>query len=73
MARCKPCAFLLGLPFALLSLILSLIGGILWFFWGIVSCMCPCCVCCAGIANFAMFLIKLPVKITHWFIKQIPC
>ena len=39
----------------------------------ILSCLCPCCICCAGLANFAVDLIKLPVKVIRWFIDQIPC
>lgn len=39
----------------------------------VLSCLCPCCICCAALANFAVDLVKLPVKILRWFIHQIPC
>ncbi|KAJ0045573.1 signaling peptide TAXIMIN 2-like [Pistacia vera] len=73
MGGCKPCAFLIGLPFALLSLILSLLGAVIWIIGSVVTCICPCCICCAGLANASMSLIKLPVEIVQWFINLIPC
>ncbi|CAK7322703.1 unnamed protein product [Dovyalis caffra] len=73
MGNCRPLAFLLGLPFALLALVLSIVGAVIWIIGTILSCLCPCCVCCAALANFAMDLVRLPVKILRWFIDQIPC
>ncbi|XP_058735229.1 signaling peptide TAXIMIN 2-like [Vicia villosa] len=71
--ECRPLGFILGLPFAFLSLILSLIGAILWIFGSIFSCLCPCCICCTGLVNFAVCLVKLPVRVLRWFVDQIPC
>ncbi|XP_019058176.1 PREDICTED: uncharacterized protein LOC109116706 [Tarenaya hassleriana] len=73
MGECRPLGFLLGLPFALIALALSLVGAVIWILGSIVSCVCPCCICCASLANFAMDLIKLPVKVIRWFIHSIPC
>ncbi|XP_075500431.1 signaling peptide TAXIMIN 2 [Primulina tabacum] len=73
MKNCRPLGFLIGLPFALLSLILSLIGAIFWIIGSVLTCLCPCCICCAGIADLAISLVKLPVKIIQWFIDLIPC
>ncbi|KAK2370671.1 hypothetical protein P8452_57789 [Trifolium repens] len=71
--ECRPLGFLLGLPFALLALILSLVGAVIWLFGSILSCLCPCCICCAGLANLAVSLVKLPVRVLKWFTRQIPC
>ncbi|BAT92312.1 hypothetical protein PHAVU_005G100600 [Phaseolus vulgaris] len=71
--ECRPLGFLIGLPFALLALILSLVGAVIWVFGSILSCLCPCCICCAGLANLAVSLVKLPVKVLRWFTRQIPC
>ncbi|XP_057976462.1 signaling peptide TAXIMIN 2 [Malania oleifera] len=73
MADCKPLGFLIGLPFAILALALSLVGAVVWIIGSVLSCLCPCCICCTGLANAAMSLVKLPVKIIRWFIDQIPC
>ncbi|XP_077252726.1 signaling peptide TAXIMIN 2-like [Tasmannia lanceolata] len=73
MGDCRPLGFLIGLPFALLALILSLVGAVIWALGSVLSCLCPCCICCAGLVNFAMDLIKLPVTVVRWFIDQIPC
>ncbi|CAL5336785.1 hypothetical protein ACSBR2_012380 [Camellia fascicularis] len=70
---CRPLGFLLGLPFALVALVLSLVGAVIWVLGSVLSCLCPCCCCCTGIANMAMGLIKLPFKIIRWFTDQIPC
>ncbi|OAY54829.1 signaling peptide TAXIMIN 2-like [Manihot esculenta] len=73
MADCRPLGFLISLPFAFLSLILSLVGLIVWIIGSVLTCICPCCICCVGVANFAIELIKLPVNIILWFIELIPC
>lgn len=39
----------------------------------ILSCLCPCCICCSALANLAVDLVKLPVKVLRWFTDQIPC
>ncbi|KAF9679217.1 hypothetical protein SADUNF_Sadunf07G0117000 [Salix dunnii] len=73
MGDCKPLGFLLGLPFALLALVLSIVGTLIWLIGTILSCLCPCCVCCAALANFAVDIVQLPVRILRWFIDEIPC
>ncbi|KAI5662494.1 hypothetical protein M9H77_21817 [Catharanthus roseus] len=73
MEDCRPLGFLIGLPFALVALVLSLIGAVIWTVGSLLSCLCPCCICCAGLANLAMNLVKLPFKIIQWFIHLIPC
>ncbi|KAI8558548.1 hypothetical protein RHMOL_Rhmol04G0103500 [Rhododendron molle] len=70
---CRPLGFLLGLPFAFVALILSLVGAVIWVLGTVLSCLCPCCCCCVGLAEMAVGLIKLPFKIITWFTDQIPC
>ncbi|KAL5711860.1 hypothetical protein ACHQM5_014090 [Ranunculus cassubicifolius] len=72
-SSCRLLGFLIGLPFALLALVLSLVGAIIWILGSIVSCLCPCCCCCSGLVNFSVSLIKLPINVSRWFIDQIPC
>ncbi|XP_020599340.1 uncharacterized protein LOC110038778 [Phalaenopsis equestris] len=71
--QCRPLGFLLGLPFAILALALSLIGAVIWIIGSVLSCLCPCFVCCARLANLAVDLIKMPIKVIRCFIEQIPC
>ncbi|XP_057746476.1 signaling peptide TAXIMIN 2-like [Arachis stenosperma] len=71
--ECRPLAFVLGLPFALLALVLSVVGAIVWILGAILRCFCPCCGCIAELANLAMDLVQLPVRILRWFIDLIPC
>ncbi|CBI20252.3 hypothetical protein CK203_089283 [Vitis vinifera] len=73
MGDCRPLGFLIGLPFAFLALILSVVGAIVWILGTVLSCLCPCCICCAGLANLAVGLVKMPIKVMRWFIEQIPC
>ncbi|KAG6490898.1 signaling peptide TAXIMIN 2-like [Zingiber officinale] len=70
---CRPLAFLLGLPFAVLSLALSLVGAAVWLVGSVISCLCPCCCCCVSVANAAVDLIQLPVSVMQCFVRQIPC
>ncbi|XP_074560337.1 signaling peptide TAXIMIN 2 [Curcuma longa] len=73
MDDCRPLGFLIGLPFAVLALAFSLLGAVVWIIGSILSCLCPCCICFSGLANLAVSLIKMPVKVLRWFIGQIPC
>ncbi|GAB4849468.1 hypothetical protein Ancab_004262 [Ancistrocladus abbreviatus] len=69
MGECRPLGFLLGLPFALAALLLSAAGLIVWILGSILSCVCPCCPCIGGIANGAMSIVKLPVKVSGFTAK----
>nr|AIW09141.1 taximin [Taxus baccata] len=73
MGECRPLGFLLGLPFALLSLVFAAVGAVVWILGTLLSCICPCCICFSGLANMAVGLMKLPLKIMRWSIHQIPC
>ncbi|XP_072962832.1 signaling peptide TAXIMIN 2-like [Typha angustifolia] len=73
MGDCKPLGFLIGLPFALLSLVLSIVGAIIWIIGTLLTIVCPCCVCFAWLANTAMDLIQLPVSVIQCFVDLIPC
>ncbi|CAL5403033.1 unnamed protein product [Camellia sinensis] len=73
MADCRPLGFLIGLPFAFIALLLSLVGAVVWVLGSVLSCLCPCCICCAGIANLAVILLKFPVTVIKWFTDLIPC
>nr|XP_043622732.1 signaling peptide TAXIMIN 1-like [Erigeron canadensis] len=71
--RCRPLGFLLGLPFAFVALILSVIGVIIWIVGLTLSCLCPCCFCVTVIIELALALIKAPFSVMKWFTEQIPC
>ncbi|KAI5084559.1 hypothetical protein GOP47_0000728 [Adiantum capillus-veneris] len=71
--QCRPCAFILGLPFAVLGVFLSLLGVVIWVAGTIFSCICPCCGCCVLLVNLALKLTRAPLKILRWFIDSIPC
>ncbi|XP_057792399.1 signaling peptide TAXIMIN 1-like [Salvia miltiorrhiza] len=70
---CRPLGFLLGLPFAFLSLIISLIGILIWIVGLLLSCICPCCLCVTLLVEMALELIKAPIHVMEWFTSQIPC
>lgn len=70
---CRPIGFLLGLPFMLLSALLSLVGIVVWIIATLLICIFPCGVCLAAVVSFAIWLIKLPIKIITWFTRSIPC
>ncbi|CAH1448531.1 signaling peptide TAXIMIN 1 [Lactuca sativa] len=71
--RCRPLGFLLGLPFAFVALILTIIGVVIWIVGLILSCLCPCCFCVTVIVELAISLIKAPFSVMKWFTEQIPC
>ncbi|KAL8141273.1 hypothetical protein V2J09_007294 [Rumex salicifolius] len=60
---CRPLAFLLGLPFALCAVLLSLAAAIVWILGSLLSYVCPCLGFCADLANKAMDLIQLPMNV----------
>ncbi|CDO96744.1 unnamed protein product [Coffea canephora] len=71
--ECHPLGFLLGLPFALISCLLSIVGVVIWIVGICISCICPCCICVTVVIELALGLIKAPFSIMKWFTKQIPC
>ncbi|KAG0461198.1 hypothetical protein HPP92_021167 [Vanilla planifolia] len=81
--ECRPLGWLLGLPFALLSLIVSLVGVVVWIVGDgseaveidrlLLSCICPCCLCVTVMVELAIELIKAPIHVMQWFTAQIPC
>ncbi|KAI3710184.1 hypothetical protein L2E82_39958 [Cichorium intybus] len=71
--KCRPLGFLLGLPFAFVALLLSVIGVVIWIVGLILSCLCPCCFCVTVIVELAISLIKAPFSVMKWFTEQIPC
>ncbi|KAJ8633465.1 hypothetical protein MRB53_026801 [Persea americana] len=70
---CRPLGFLVGLPFALLSIIFSILGAIIYILGSLLSCLCPCSSCFAVLADMALHLVTLPLSVIGWFIDQIPC
>ncbi|XP_073298433.1 signaling peptide TAXIMIN 1-like [Primulina huaijiensis] len=71
--QCRPLGFLLGLPFAFVALLLSIIGVVIWIVGIVLSCLCPCCICVTVIVELALSLIKAPFSVMKWFTEQIPC
>ncbi|CAL5212832.1 unnamed protein product [Lathyrus oleraceus] len=71
--ECRPLGFLIGLPFAFLSLLLSIVGAFFWIIGLLLSCICPCCLCFTIIVELAIELIKAPLHVMTWFTSMIPC
>ncbi|XP_052183804.1 signaling peptide TAXIMIN 1-like [Diospyros lotus] len=71
--KCRPLGFLLGLPFAFLSLLLSVVGVVIWIVGLLLTCVFPCCLCVTVIVELALALIKAPFLVLKWFTDQIPC
>ncbi|XP_068664125.1 signaling peptide TAXIMIN 1-like [Aristolochia californica] len=69
----RPLGFLLGLPFALLSFLISFIGLFIWIIGLLLMCICPCCICFTFVVEFALELIKAPLHIMEFFMSNIPC
>ncbi|XP_057741058.1 signaling peptide TAXIMIN 1-like [Arachis stenosperma] len=70
---CRPIGFLLGLPFAFASLLISLVGIIVWIVGLTLTCICPCCLCVTLIVEIGLALIKVPFSVMEWFTSKIPC
>ncbi|XP_057450753.1 signaling peptide TAXIMIN 1-like [Lotus japonicus] len=70
---CRPLGFLLGLPFAFLCLLISIVGIVVWIVGLLLTCICPCCLCLTVIVELALELIKAPLHVMEWFTAQIPC
>eukprot|EP01018_Ginkgo_biloba_P033386 Gb_10489 [translate_table: standard] len=71
--ECRPLGFLLGLPFALLAFVVSLVGVLVWIVGILLSLICPCCLCLTLLVEFALELIKAPLHTMEWFTSKIPC
>ncbi|XP_072968645.1 signaling peptide TAXIMIN 1 [Typha angustifolia] len=71
--ECRPLGWLLGLPFALLSLLVSIVGIAVWIVGLLLSCICPCCLCVTVVVELAIELIKAPLHVMKWFTSKIPC
>ncbi|XP_059439838.1 signaling peptide TAXIMIN 1 [Corylus avellana] len=71
--ECRPLGFLLGLPFAFLALLISIVGIVIWIVGLALTCICPCCLCATVIVEFALALIKAPIRVMKWFTSKIPC
>ncbi|KAL8136711.1 hypothetical protein V2J09_002712 [Rumex salicifolius] len=71
--RCRPLGFLLGLPFAFLSLLVSIIGILIWIVGLLISSICPCCFCVNVVIEMALELIKTPIHVIKCIISRIPC
>uniref|UniRef100_A0A2P2IMY5 Uncharacterized protein n=1 Tax=Rhizophora mucronata TaxID=61149 RepID=A0A2P2IMY5_RHIMU len=72
-ANCRPLGFLLGLPFALLSLLISIVGVVVWIVGLLLTCICPCFLCVTVMVDLAVELIKAPFHVMEWFTSRIPC
>ncbi|KAL2328130.1 hypothetical protein Fmac_021557 [Flemingia macrophylla] len=57
---CKTLSFLLGLPFAFLCILLSIVGLLVL----LVTCLCPCCLCLTVIVEVGLELLKAPLRLT---------
>ncbi|KAF8667050.1 hypothetical protein HU200_053226 [Digitaria exilis] len=73
--ECHPLGWLLGLPFALLAVLVSIVGAIIWIIGYPlpISCICPCCLCVTLVLEAAVELIKAPLHVMTWFTSKIPC
>ncbi|KAI4341119.1 hypothetical protein MLD38_025880 [Melastoma candidum] len=70
---CRPLGFLLGLPFAFLSLLVSIVGVFVWTVGLLLTLICPCCLCVTVLVELALELVKAPIHVMEWFTSQIPC
>ncbi|KAL0535015.1 hypothetical protein IC582_029326 [Cucumis melo] len=71
--NCRPLGFLLGLPFAFLSIFVGFVGVVIWIVGSVLSCICPCCFCVTVVIEFALALINAPILVMKWFTSKIPC
>ncbi|XP_009591526.1 uncharacterized protein [Nicotiana tomentosiformis] len=70
--KCRPIAFLLGLPFALISLVLAFVGGIIWILGLMLTCICPCCFCVTVLVEMALGLVNAPFALFQYITDKIP-
>ncbi|KAK8716387.1 hypothetical protein V6N13_043698 [Hibiscus sabdariffa] len=71
--ECRPLGFLLGLPFALVALLISTVGVLVWIVGLTLTLIFPCCFCVTVIVEVALELVKAPFLVLQWFTHQIPC
>ncbi|MCD7448559.1 hypothetical protein HAX54_044163 [Datura stramonium] len=71
-SKCRPIAFLLGLPFALISLVIAFIGGIVWIIGLMLTCICPCCFCVTMLVEMALSLVNAPFAFFQYITDKIP-
>ncbi|XP_039066627.1 signaling peptide TAXIMIN 1-like [Hibiscus syriacus] len=69
--ECRPLGFIIGLPFAFVSLLISLVGVIVWIVG--LTLICPCCLCVTVVVEVALESVKAPFIVIQWFTQQIPC
>ncbi|XP_059294731.1 uncharacterized protein LOC132047748 [Lycium ferocissimum] len=74
--KCRPVAFLLGLPFALISVVIAFVGGIIWIIGLMLTCLCPCCFCVTLLptvsAELALSLVNAPFAFFQYITDKIP-
>ncbi|OIT28799.1 PREDICTED: uncharacterized protein LOC109212198 [Nicotiana attenuata] len=70
--KCRPIAFLLGLPFALISLVIAFVGCIIWILGLILTCICPCCFCVTMLVEMALGLVNAPFAFFQYITDKIP-
>ncbi|OIT28800.1 PREDICTED: uncharacterized protein LOC109212189 [Nicotiana attenuata] len=70
--KCRPIAFLLGLPSALISLVLAFVGGIIWILGLMLTCICPCCFCVTMLVEMALGLVNAPFAFFQYITDKIP-
>ncbi|XP_016458203.1 uncharacterized protein LOC107781896 [Nicotiana tabacum] len=70
--KCRPIAFLLGLPFALISLVIAFVGCIIWILGLMLTCICPCCFCVTILVEMALSLVNTPFAFFQYITDKIP-
>nr|XP_009804635.1 PREDICTED: uncharacterized protein LOC104249835 [Nicotiana sylvestris] len=70
--KCRPIAFLLGLPFALISLVIAFVGCIIWILGLMLTCICPCCFCVTILVEMALCLVNAPFAFFQYITDKIP-
>ncbi|ONK69180.1 uncharacterized protein A4U43_C05F20170 [Asparagus officinalis] len=69
----RPLGFLLGLPFAFLSLFISMAGAIVWMYGVMITVVCTCCPNAPKVIERGHVLMRTPIRVMRWFMETIPC